>query len=562
MRPGVGQAGPTAAATLGALFALWLYGRRAVDPAWAAWLLHGDPAQHYLGSVFFLSEGWQWPPGLIRRLGEQPTSLVFTDALPLLALPAKLLGVTPGLQYFGLWMVACHALAGWFGWRLLWRVGLQGGFRLGLGALFFVAAPAMLLRAYGHEALMAHFLGLAALERALAPWRLGGWLLVWGASVWVHPYIALMTGLIGGGAMLAARAEGVLTWARLLGQGAAALVLLWAMAWVAGYFVGSGDLSAAGHGFFSANLLTWFDPMPWQAFLAQHGKAPDPSAEWSAWLPGLKQATAGQYEGFAYLGAGMLVVLALWALSWIRRPARPDVSVGHEAISRARWIALWAAAVFLMLLAVSARPSVGSVVLAEVPLSAGVERMLGVFRASGRFIWPMTYLLMAVSLARVGNWRWGGLLLAACLLVQAQDQRGKFREFRERFRNAPVEVERAVTDPVWAQALAKCPMLEFVTASHPPPRWIPPALAAGLAGARFQPAPTARYSPQQAQARQQELEQLLASQGWQPGRVYVLAAPLPGGRDPAAVTSQLPQGFAAVTADGYTLVLPQDCRGS
>ena len=97
--------------------------------------------------MFFLSEPWRWPPGLIQRFGEQPTSLVFTDALPLFAMLAKVLGVSPGLQYFGLWMVACHALAGFFAWRLLWRVGLRGGLRLGLGALFFIAAPALLLRA-------------------------------------------------------------------------------------------------------------------------------------------------------------------------------------------------------------------------------------------------------------------------------------------------------------------------------------------------------------------------------------------------------------------------------
>lgn len=558
MRSGTPAAGPAIVALLGAAFAAWLYGWRAIDPASAAWLLHGDPAQHYLGSVFFLSEPWHWPPGLIQRFGEQPTSLVFTDALPLLALPAKLLGAAPGLQYFGLWMVACHALAGWFGWRLLWRLGLRGGFRLSLGALFFVAAPVLLLRAYGHEALMGQFLVLAALDRALAPWRLRGWLLVWGASVWVHPYFALMTGLLGGAAMLAARAEGALTWIRLAGQGAAALVLLAAMAWAAGYFVGSGEVSAAGHGFFSANLLTWFDPMAWQVFLAQHGRTDASGANWSRWLPGLQQATAGQYEGFAYLGAGMLVLLVLWLLTFHRPTGGQAVQAG--TIPRARWIAVSAAAGLLMLLAFSARPSVGSMVLAQVPLSEGVEKALGVFRASGRFIWPMTYLVMVLALSHVGRRRWGGLLLAACLLLQAQDQSDKFREFRDRFRSGPVDAERAVTDPAWALALARCPVLEFVSSGHPPANWIGPALAAGLAGARFEPAPTARYSPEQAQARQQAVGQLLAGQGWQPGRLYVLTMPLPGGRDPAGVVAQLPAGFSSAVADGYTLVLSQDCR--
>jgi hypothetical protein len=41
---------PLAAALVAVLFAVWIYGWRVIDPGSAAWLLHGDPAQHYLGT--------------------------------------------------------------------------------------------------------------------------------------------------------------------------------------------------------------------------------------------------------------------------------------------------------------------------------------------------------------------------------------------------------------------------------------------------------------------------------------------------------------------------------
>src|SRR5690606_36749481 len=95
---------------LGALYALWLYGVRVVDPTSVHWLLHGDAAQHFIGLSYFLVEPWHWPLGAIRRFGSDPTSVVFTDSIPLLALPAKALGMPSGTQYFGIWMLACHAL--------------------------------------------------------------------------------------------------------------------------------------------------------------------------------------------------------------------------------------------------------------------------------------------------------------------------------------------------------------------------------------------------------------------------------------------------------------------
>lgn len=599
-------------AVLALAFALWLYGARVIHPGSQAWLLHGDPAQHFLGSVFFLSEPWHWPPGMITRFGDAPTSVVFTDSIPLLALVAKALGWPAGWQYFGLWMVACHVLAGWFALRLLRRMAMlpggnaaqtsnaaghvsaASGFTASMAyaaaALFFVFAPTLLLRVYGHEALMAQFLVLAALERALAPWRFGPWLLLVAVAVLVHPYLAVMCAVIGSGAAIAAVWQRQVAWPALVGQGVIAAVLLYALAWMAGYFVGAGQVSAAGHGFFSANALTWIDPMDWAAFTRTHQRAVPYDGEWSRFLPAQAQATGGQYEGFAYLGAGMLLVMGVaLALCLLRglgvgragmtamhanahaghhaEAYRAGHRAPHRAPHRARHRAVWITALLLALWAWSLRPTIGARVLADIPASGALESFLGTFRASGRFIWPLTYLAMAWAFTRVlrapaqgaARWRrWAVALVVLALVLQWADMRGKLREFRTRLRIGPPGIEQPMDISTWRPILTRCPRLHIVSEALPPEGWIGPTLAAALSGAQVDPAPTARRSQQTEQAHRDAARQLVATQGWRADTVYLLAQPLPGASIDA-VLSGLPPTHVARRLQDRTLVVPQAC---
>ena len=545
-----------ALALAAALIAAWLYGPNVLNPSSHAWLLHGDPAQHYVGSAYFLAEPWRWPPGAIHGFGQTPTSVVFVDAIPVAALAAKLLGVAAGQQYFGAWMLLCHVGAAWFGARLLRTLGVAG-WPLCAGALLFALAPALLLRVYGHEALMAHFLILAGLQLALVPWRWAPWLTLGAFSVLVHPYLALMTGVLGAGAALAALAlRDIAPW-RLAAQALACLVLCGALAWAAGYFIGGGSqVSSGGHGFFSANLLTWVDPMDWHAFLAQHGRDVARGREWSMLMPAQAQATAGQYEGFAYLGAGvvLLVLLALVPMPMPMPMRRQGRAQPAPAIPRARWISLVGACAGLALLALSARPSVGATILLDIPLSEGVASALGVFRASGRFVWPATYLLMAVAVSRTVRLPAGGWLLVACVLVQAVDLSAKLSELRHRFRDGPEGAVAAVAAPLWPQALKRCPRLELVATGELGSHWIAPALAAGMAGAQVVPAPVARPSPDAARQRRVQVDALLAGTGWRNDTVYVVWPDLAG------AIQALPAGARRLAVEGYDLVLPGPCQ--
>lgn len=545
-------------AAAGTLFAAWLYGAAVIDPRSIGWLLHGDPAQHYLGLAYFLNQPWHWPPGLVLQFGA-PTSVVFTDSIPLLALAAKAVGAEGRWQYFGAWMVACHALAGWFGARLVQRFG-AGAMASAAGTLFFIVSPALLLRAYGHESLMGQFLVLAALERALRPqWQARGWLVLAAVALLVHAYLSAMVLALAAAAAAGAWANGRERAGVLARQFAAGGGVMAAAAWAAGYFVGAADYAAAGYGHFSANLLTWIDPMDWAAFNRFWGREVPYAREWSRFLPAQQQATSGQYEGFAFLGAGMIALAALAVgVALVRRGAGTSAAAPPPA--NARWVL--AACLAMLLLAVSTKPTLGGTTLAQLALPAALEDKLGVFRAGGRFVWPLTYVLMAWAIARVASVRGGAAVVALAFVLQGADLAGKVRELHARFRQPPPEPALAAQVAQWRPLLARCPRIEMVSARHPGEGWVVPALAAAEAGAMFTPAPTARYVQQRERERLEHVGKLLGEGAWRRDTLYFLAPPLPAGATPEGIRAKLPQGMRRTQIGGSEVIFDARCAAA
>jgi hypothetical protein len=100
---------------------------------------------------------------------------------------------------------------------------------------------------------------------------------------------------------------------------------------------------------------------------------------------GVIDATGGQYEGFNYLGLGLLVasLLILPAeVRWLRQNLK-------------RHTALFVAFAGLTAFAISHHVFAGHRLLFEFPLPHYVDRAFGMFRSSGRFFWPIAYAQMA-----------------------------------------------------------------------------------------------------------------------------------------------------------------------
>jgi hypothetical protein len=418
---------------------VWLTGGRILWPGHVSWLMWGDSAQHYLGWEFFRRGPLTvWPPGASPLFGVgYSSSVVYADAIPLLALPMKfVLAFTDvQFQYLGAWLLACFVLQGVFALKLLHRLGVSGPV-LVPGALLFSIAPVFLYRmvtgGYGHMALAGHFLVLWALWLVLDP-QLSHrrWALVLLVSLLVQFYLFVMVGYFYVVAVCwwLWRQRREQPW-RVTGAGVLGNVLSVAVvAYLAGYFMG-GSTVADGFGQFRTDIVGLVDP------------SPNDFPGWSAVLPNPFNVD-GTHEGYAFLGPATLVLGAVALAIALRRRSR----IEH------RIVLLAAVSAPLFLLALSHRLQFAGREVVSIPLPAGVETLLNVVRATGRFSWPMVYVLVCAALVTLIR----GLprrmiavgIVSAALVMQMFDSRTALAEVTERFVESSRE-ETYLRDDRWA----------------------------------------------------------------------------------------------------------------
>lgn len=423
---------------VGAQFFVRTLGLAWADPTRIDWLLEGDWAQHYSGWAMFRAASWTWPPGLLPNVAwPVGTSIVYTDSLPLLALLLKPWSaqLPQDFQYIGLWILLSFCLSGAFG-ALLTRRWTDNTAIVLVAAALFVFAPVLLNR-IGHDTLTAHWLLLAAIWlygrnvparslRAQWPW----WLLLALASL-VHPYLAAMN-LTVYGAWLVRRwhVDGDLngrTAAIAAATTGAVVVACW---WLVGAFVvrfggGSGGIA---YGLYSLNLLGFVNPMGF-----------------SRLLPTLPTGQ-GQYEGFAYLGLGMLGLIGLLLAEAALRyrnllPHRTEVP-------------LIAVALLTFAFAVSSVVMLGSWTLVDLPMN---NRLFGTFRSSGRFVWIAYYLLVIWAIRHTLTFRplIATMLLGITLAIQIWDLSWIHTYYAGlRTKTSVLTAKQRLSDPRW-EALSR-----------------------------------------------------------------------------------------------------------
>ncbi|MBY0337431.1 MAG: hypothetical protein K2X11_12505 [Acetobacteraceae bacterium] len=382
------------AALLGLALAAWLFPAEFLFPrAGLDWRPVGDAAQHAIAQRHFLAAPWSWPLLAVPTLGG--ANLAFMDGIPALALALKPFEGPAGFHAVGLFYALAWAGQGVAAVFAARGFGLRGWLPALSVAVLALSMPAFILR-YGHAALTGHALILLALGLYPRLLRDARW---WAAAVALqllalltHPYLALMVL-----AMLAAVPVTLVlrggAWVRAgLGLVAAAGAMGGAMLGL-GYLGAQGD---GGYGQFALNLLAPVWPRH-SLFLG--------------WLAPDDVSATGHsgWEGYNWLGLG------LWAA--ILAALRLNRAALGAALRRHPGLAL--AALGCVAVAVSFRVGFGPWVLLDLGPAPGV---LEQFRTSGRFFWPVAYLLLlaaAVALARAG--RRGVIALAACAALQFAD---------------------------------------------------------------------------------------------------------------------------------------------
>lgn len=399
------------AAAFGAGWAAFVLGSVALDRHNLGWLW-GDLAQVYLAWGHFLSDpdaGWLTTTRLSHPL---PISVSLFDPMPVLLLLARPFAGLIGeqQQFFGYYFVVCLALQGAFGY-LATRQALRlvGGDHEGLrnytallGGMIVASLPYTFFRFVGHTALssqwvlvMSAWVTLATFDRGLRTWLMANGLVLLLATG-LNPYLALLV-LISNSVLVA-----VCGWRSRRVDAAIKIVV---MALVAGAglavfgFMGASGAATGGYGTYSMNMLGPLD---------------------SNGLAGLLRldvvdATGGQsFEGYMYLGMGVLLLGGGVFLSFVNYRARP---------SEFPFVAVMLVIASCYLLALSTRVTL-SAHSVDVPMPAGVTYLLERFRGSGRLFWMGGFwlILMAISAAvlRFGQLR-GAALVTLAFAIQLVD---------------------------------------------------------------------------------------------------------------------------------------------
>jgi hypothetical protein len=370
---------PVVAGLVGLLWFVRGHSFTAIDPTNVGWVLHGgDTATHLFGWLFFRGEPWQLPLGAyFGYLHPVGSAVALTDSMPWIAFVLKPFSawLPVDFQYIGAWMALCFSLQGVMGALLMRRFSSDAWCRA-FGGVLIASSPALLWRT-AHDTLVAHWLILGMLALYLrAPGDARGArtvalaLLLLLFSAGIQPYLAVMVWIL----LLALVARMVIDHA--LGRWSAAVIIAGSIALLSAAFaaigvVGHGATTRAhGFGHYSADLLTFVNSM---------GR--------SSFLPPLRQGP-GQYEGFAYLGAGVLFLGAVTLVTAVRRRHPP-------VFAMARFVPLMTAVLVMAAYALSMHVTMGGRVVMDLRgLYGPVMFVTDAFRASGRFVWPLYYVLV------------------------------------------------------------------------------------------------------------------------------------------------------------------------
>ncbi len=393
------------------------YGFKVIDPININWLMsaYHDWGTHYLGWAYFRNEPWGLPLGHIENYNfPAGTNIGFTDSIPLAAVFFKCISflLPSQFQYFGIWLLICHLLTGYFTIKIvnLYTNSILYNILFGILVAF---NPVLIYRGF-HPALCAQWLIIASIYYFLiSPTSKNvnninkKQIIIIILSAFINPYLFLM--VCGFNIILPVK-HFLFKMINLKQTIIYVFVSIFSVlfSW---YILGMISLESNtnievidSYGLFSFNLNSFYN-----------------SDGFSTFLPQLKQVRVQQYEGYAYYGLGIIILLFFCTLIFLHQLIILKVKWFN-------WKTVLPIAIITLALAmfsITNKITLNENTIFEFQIPNIISKLGGVFRACGRFIWVFYYtiLFLAIFIFTKSNLpnKFKTILLTIIFIIQIVD---------------------------------------------------------------------------------------------------------------------------------------------
>jgi len=522
---------------------------RILNPLFIRWLYWGDPSTSYLGWQFFRKTPLiQFPIGASPNYGVGfSSSIMFTDSVPLIAIPLKYLSylLPYEFQYFGLWILAAFVLQAWFAWKMLSHFISNLPILL-FGVMLFTNAPTLIYRMVhegsGHIGFIGQFLILWAICLYLDEVPTKKWvpILVITPLIWIG-FIPIILILYVCGITQQIYSRSIPLEHKVVAMFASVLstsILVIGTLWLTGGLEVS-EFADSGFGYYRTSLTSLFDPQIPGLF------------SFSQIIPDLHNLPGSQ-EGFAFLGVPSLVLIFACFIF---------LSKNNPLFNR-RYLYLYIGVIGMGVFSLSNRISILGRELFVYPIPREVLQIISPFRASGRFVWPLVYVVMLFAVTSISGLltsrkRLLTVLLLVLTATQLIDSMPLYQNVRNRY--SINKFTPRLTSPMW-DALAQ--NYDHVVAIPPlnnDPGWFELALLADKWGMSTNTTYLARFGQQKFMAAVTKAQNDLNNLSFDSKTLYVITNYPPNPMNRIVLNEFGPSTnghIKSYSIDGFTVIAP------
>ena len=383
----------------------WVYllGFDYIKPTNVTWLNSGDLSTYQLGWEYFRDDKWRFPIGLNPNYGiYSDSNIIYSDSIPIFAIFFKLFNflLPEKFQYFSIWILLCIYLQILFSYKIIY-IGTGNKLFSFLGSLFFLTASIFIHRSGIHLSLFGQWLILCGIYIEISENGKKDFLrlIVLLLSLLVHFYFFLMLIIL----IFFQDFYKVFflrkSFTKILKKLIFTIIVSIALMYTVGYFsINLDDGLGWGYGYYNFNLNSFINPS---------GQNNIGSFSWSNFLTKQNYQNK-EIEGFSYLGFSGIIFLILFLFNTFKGKF-------YIFFQNLNWLIIILP--FLMI-SMSNNINFGSMNIVSIDMNKFVYAFFSIFRASGRMIWPVYYIIFIIGIIFIfKNFKSKSILVLLTLFV-------------------------------------------------------------------------------------------------------------------------------------------------